>query len=35
VSPNFADGYQTALIDDAIIESAEKDSWVDVPTIDA
>jgi len=35
VSPNFADGYQTALIDDAIIESAEKDSWVDVPLIDA
>ncbi|TLM83507.1 Gfo/Idh/MocA family protein [Pseudarthrobacter sp. NamE5] len=33
VSPNFADGYQTALIDDAIIESAEKEAWVDVPVL--
>jgi predicted dehydrogenase len=35
VSPNFADGYITALIDDAIVESAERDVWVDVPTIGA
>ncbi|WP_108251343.1 Gfo/Idh/MocA family protein [Planctomonas deserti] len=35
VSPNFADGYQTALIDDAIIDSAETGAWVDVPTIDS
>lgn len=34
VSPNFGDGYQTALIDDAIVESAETDAWVDVPGID-
>ncbi len=33
VSPNFADGYQVALIDDAIVESAAKESWVDVPQI--
>ena len=33
VSPNFADGYITALIDDAIVESAERDAWVDVPAI--
>jgi predicted dehydrogenase len=33
VSPSFADGYQTALIDDAIVASAEKDAWVDVPRI--
>lgn len=33
VSPNFADGYITALIDDAIVESAERDAWVDVPGI--
>lgn len=35
VSPNFADGYATALIDDAIAESAERDVWVDVPSIEA
>jgi predicted dehydrogenase len=35
VSPNFADGYQTALIDDAIIDSAETGTWVDVATIDS
>jgi len=35
VSPNFADGYITALIDDAIVESAERDAWVDVPAIGA
>lgn len=33
VSPNFADGYQIALIDDAIIKSAEGGMWVDVPSI--
>jgi predicted dehydrogenase len=33
VSPNFADGYQIALIDDAIIESGETGAWVDVPAI--
>ncbi|MDQ1531573.1 MAG: levoglucosan dehydrogenase [Microbacteriaceae bacterium] len=33
VSPNFADGYITALIDDAIVESAERDAWVHVPGI--
>lgn len=35
VSPNFADGYQIALIDDAIIESGETGAWVDVPVIGA
>lgn len=35
VSPNFADGYATALIDHAIAESAERDAWVDVPSIEA
>lgn len=34
VSPNFADGYKTALIDDAIVQSAETGLWVDVPGID-
>ena len=34
VSPNFADGYQTALIDDAIVDSSERGAWVDVPTVD-
>jgi predicted dehydrogenase len=34
VSPNFGDGYQTALIDDAIVESADNGQWVDVPGID-
>jgi predicted dehydrogenase len=33
VSPNFADGYKTALIDDAIVQSAETGLWVDVPGI--
>ncbi|WP_426625559.1 Gfo/Idh/MocA family protein [Leifsonia sp. McL0607] len=33
VSPNFADGYKTALIDDAIVESAETGLWVEVPGI--
>lgn len=30
VSPNFVDGYQTALIDDAIVESAARNAWVEV-----
>jgi predicted dehydrogenase len=30
-SPNFRDGYQTALIDDAIVRSGETGVWVDVP----
>ncbi|MDO5083583.1 MAG: Gfo/Idh/MocA family oxidoreductase [Arachnia propionica] len=34
VSPNFADGYQIALIDDAIVESAASGSWVEVPTVE-
>lgn len=34
VSPNFADGYQIALIEDAIAASAASGSWVDVPSID-
>jgi predicted dehydrogenase len=33
VSPNFADGFQIALIDDAILESGETGLWVDVPLI--
>jgi len=33
VSPNFADGYQISLIDDAIVESAETGAWVPVPSI--
>ncbi|MEY9951865.1 Gfo/Idh/MocA family protein [Leifsonia sp. EB34] len=33
VSPNFADGYTTALIDDAIVQSAETGLWVEVPGI--
>lgn len=33
VSPNFADGYTTALIDDAIVQSAESGLWVEVPGI--
>ena len=33
VSPNFADGYTTALIDDAIVQSAESGLWVEVPRI--
>ena len=35
VSPNFADGYQISLIDDAIVESAETGAWVEVPSIAA
>jgi len=35
VSPDFADGYQIALVTDAIAESANKGVWVDVPRIDA
>ena len=35
VSPNFADGYQISLIDDAIVESAETGAWVAVPSIAA
>jgi predicted dehydrogenase len=34
VRPNFADGYQTALIADAIVESAAGGLWVPVPTLD-
>jgi predicted dehydrogenase len=34
VSPNFSDGYQVALICDAITESSAKESWVSVPTVD-
>lgn len=33
VSPNFADGYKTALIDDAIVQSADTGLWVEVPGI--
>lgn len=33
VSPDFADGYQIALISDAIVDSAHKSTWVDVPNI--
>lgn len=35
VSPNFADGYQISLIDDAIVESAASGNWVEVPLIEA
>lgn len=35
VSPNFADGYQISLIDDAIVESAASGQWVEVPLIEA
>ncbi len=31
VSPNFADGYQAALVDDAILESGRTGQWVAVP----
>jgi predicted dehydrogenase len=34
VRPDFGDGYQVALIADAITESAELDSWVPVATPD-
>jgi predicted dehydrogenase len=33
VSPDFADGYQIALVADAITESAHKGAWVNVPGI--
>jgi predicted dehydrogenase len=33
VEPNFADGYQISLIADAIVDSAGKGTWVDVPSI--
>lgn len=33
VSPNFADGYQAALVDEAILESGRTDQWVRVPDI--
>jgi predicted dehydrogenase len=33
VEPNFADGYQIALVSDAIVESAGKGTWVDVPLV--
>lgn len=35
VSPNFADGYQISLIDDAIVESAASGNWVEVPLIES
>ncbi len=35
VSPNFADGYQISLIDDAIVESAASGQWVEVPLIES
>ncbi len=34
VRPNFADGYQIALIDDAIVESADTGAWVEVQSIE-
>jgi predicted dehydrogenase len=34
VSPDFGDGYQVALIDDAIARSAESGSWTKVPQLD-
>lgn len=33
-SPNFRDGYQVARICDAIIESANKQGWVEIPPLD-
>jgi len=33
VSPNFADGYQAALVDEAILESGRTGQWVRVPDI--
>jgi len=35
VSPNFADGYQTALIEDAIVDSAASGGWVNVVRVGA
>jgi predicted dehydrogenase len=34
VEPDFRDGYQVALIDDAIARSAESNSWTDVPSVE-
>ena len=34
VRPDFGDGYQVALIDDAILRSAESGQWVQVPQLD-
>lgn len=34
VRPDFGDGYQVALIDDAILRSAETGQWVKVPQLD-
>lgn len=34
VSPTFADGYQIARICDAILESAAKGCWLEVPALD-
>ncbi len=34
VEPNFADGYQAALVDEAILESGRTRQWVTVPGID-
>jgi predicted dehydrogenase len=31
VRPDFADGYQTALVDEAILESGRTSAWVSVP----
>lgn len=31
VRPDFADGYQTALVDEAILESGRNGNWVSVP----
>lgn len=31
VRPDFADGYQTALVDEAILESGRSGNWVSVP----
>lgn len=34
MDPNFADGYQAALVDDAILRSGESRNWTSVPLID-
>ena len=33
VSPNFSDGYQAALVDEAILESGRVGQWVTVPAV--
>lgn len=33
VRPDFADGYQAALVDEAILESGETNQWVQVPIV--